>query len=253
MTDYPENLARHYDRDYAQSPRDADVVFYASLARAAGGPALEVGCGTGRVLLPIARTGVEVVGVDPSATMRDELAAKLAREDADVAARVSILDGSFERIPADGPFAFVCSAFRAIMHLTTRERLEAGLREMARVLAPGGTLVFDAFAYDPEIAARFTEPHLDVAYDVDGERVERWVSSTYDEATGLLHPSFEWRRGDVVEGPVTISMRCTTVDEITTLAERAGLVVDAIWSDVDGMPASPDAPGDLFVFARRPE
>ncbi len=250
-TVYPEALARHYDLDYVDG-RAADVTFYTSLARAATGRVLEVGCGTGRIVLPMARSGIEVVGVDPSPLMREQVAAKLEREPRDIAARVTVLDGTFEHIPDDGPFAFVCSVFRAIMHLTSAERLRAGLAEMARVLEPGGTLVFDAFAYDPELGQRFAEPHNDVGYEHDGERVERWASSTYDPETQLLHATFEWRRGERVEGPVTFPLRCTTAHEVTDLAEQAGLVVDAIWSDVDGTPADPDRPGDLFVFARRP-
>ena len=71
---YPKALARRYDRDYAAMGRSArDVGFYVELARAAQGPVLEMACGTGRVLLPIARAlaedgvpGASVTGVDPS-------------------------------------------------------------------------------------------------------------------------------------------------------------------------------------------
>src|SRR5262245_11537333 len=104
---YPAALARRYDRDYAAMGRSArDVGFYVERAREARGPVLEMACGTGRVLLPIARAlaadGAEdarVTGVDPSPEMRAQLLAKLAREPEDVRRRVTLHDGRFHRIP----------------------------------------------------------------------------------------------------------------------------------------------------------
>lgn len=250
MTTYPEALARHYDRDYAQNLRDEDVALYTKLAQEAGGPALEVGCGTGRVTIPIARAGIDVLGIDPSPLMREQLAQKLEAEAPDVAERATIRDGSFEEIPADGPFSFVCAPFRSIMHLPTPERLQAGLAEVARVLAPGGTFVFDTFSYDPEIAAKYAQPVKDLEYEVDGEKVVRWVSSRYDGVNQLLHATFEWHSGAMVHGPVSLPLRTTSIAEVTRLAGEAGLEIEKIWSDPSGTPATEDEPGDLFVFAK---
>src|SRR3954463_15753251 len=71
---YQRAIARSYDAEYAVT-RDAsgDCAFYAALAREAGGPVLELACGTGRVLLPIAREGIPCVGLDHSQAMLDVL------------------------------------------------------------------------------------------------------------------------------------------------------------------------------------
>ena len=67
---YESIIARHYDELYAvMRNRSGDVAFYGELARASGGPVLELGCGTGRTLLPIARSGIDCVGVDASPAM----------------------------------------------------------------------------------------------------------------------------------------------------------------------------------------
>src|SRR5438874_377731 len=73
-------LARFYDLDHAGFADDLD--FWRNLARQIGGPVLEVGCGSGRVLLPLARAGFEVVGIDTSAPMLDRLKARLHAEPA---------------------------------------------------------------------------------------------------------------------------------------------------------------------------
>src|SRR5678815_2448305 len=67
-----------YERFYAD--RKADVDHYVALASAHGGPVLEIGCGNGRILLPIARAGVRVMGVDRSLPMLADLRAKVRAE-----------------------------------------------------------------------------------------------------------------------------------------------------------------------------
>ena len=74
-----ESTARLYDAAYAAMPSlGPDAQFYEKLAAEIGGPVLEVGCGTGRVLLPIATHGIECAGIDASPAMLDEFAASLA-------------------------------------------------------------------------------------------------------------------------------------------------------------------------------
>ena len=64
-----EILASHYDTGYCSKQDLVDVPFYVDVARKSGGPVLEIACGTGRVLLPIAREGIEIEGVDNSESM----------------------------------------------------------------------------------------------------------------------------------------------------------------------------------------
>jgi len=75
-----QRAAKHYDAAYAAMGVADDAPFYLELAKLYGGPILEVGCGTGRVLLPIARSGIEIHGLDNSAPMLAVLKDKLSRE-----------------------------------------------------------------------------------------------------------------------------------------------------------------------------
>src|SRR5687768_16478288 len=113
--DYERLMADTYDAQYAVL-RDSsgDASHYAALAAETGGPVLELGCGTGRVLLPIARAGVRCTGVDPSAQMLRVLQAKEPPWNLD------IVQGTMQTFDlARRDYALAYSAFRAFQHLLT--------------------------------------------------------------------------------------------------------------------------------------
>jgi SAM-dependent methyltransferase len=135
-------IARSYDAEYGviRDP-SGDGAFYADLARETGGPILELGCGTGRVLLPIARGGEECVGLDASAAMLDVLRAKGPPPNLTlVEAPLTAYDLGAAR------FRLIFAAFRVFQHLCTVEEQLVALACVHRRLAPGGILAFDVFA-----------------------------------------------------------------------------------------------------------
>jgi ubiquinone/menaquinone biosynthesis C-methylase UbiE len=146
MDEYEGLLARNYDALYAgmRGPSN-DAAFYRELARESGGPVLEVGCGTGRVLLPIAALGVPCVGVDPSPAMLAALRAKNPPPTLElVEGRMQTFDLGGRRVP------LVTCPFRAFQHLLTVDAQLAALANIRRHLAPGGAFAFDVF--DPKLA-----------------------------------------------------------------------------------------------------
>jgi SAM-dependent methyltransferase len=121
-----------------------DISFYVEEALASGGPVVELGVGTGRIAIPTAAAGVDVIGVDSSAGML-EVCAEQARA-AGVAERLDLRVGDLRRPPVDERVSLVTCPFRAYLHLASdEERLEA-LRAARELLLPGGRLVFDVFA-----------------------------------------------------------------------------------------------------------
>src|SRR5262245_20825410 len=109
--EYDAIHARYYDRANAALRDGADVAFYLDLARETGGPVLEIGCGTGRVLLPIAHTGTSCVGLDSSPAMLDVLRAKMPPPNLrPVVARMQDFDVGPEC------FRLIFSAFRPLQH-----------------------------------------------------------------------------------------------------------------------------------------
>jgi SAM-dependent methyltransferase len=247
-TEYPEALARHYDQDYLAMGRTADVEFYVAMAARAAGPVLEVGCGTGRVLLPMARVGATVTGVDPSPLMRQQLLAKLSAEPEEVRGRVTVHAGRFQALPVPGPFALVCSPFRAFQHLYCREDQLAALQEMARVLAPDGLVAFDVFDFDPEAAARAEDGLYDCTHE-DG--VQRHVRSRFDLEQRLVTATFEWSSAEgAADGSAGCTLRIISRHELLELLDEAGLAPEAIHGDFDGSDWDPARPRELVVLAR---
>src|SRR5262245_44888419 len=107
-----EQTARFYDAAYASLPSlGPDAAFYEQLAVASGGPVLELGCGTGRTLLPIARRQLDCAGIDASPAMLARFRAKSGAE------KIALTQARMESFDLGRRFKFIFSAFRAFQHL----------------------------------------------------------------------------------------------------------------------------------------
>ena len=181
-----ENWADVYDSVYAYVTED--IPFYVEEARRSGGPVLELGCGTGRVALPIARAGIETVGLDVSPKMLDAArrkAAALTDEDGPLL----LLQGDMRELALDRAFSLVIIPFRGFLSLLS---VDDQVRTLSRVrdhLAPDGRLVFDIFVPDPDMLAQDQDVpyHLrDVIRPDTGERLVLWHQSRYDHHNQVI-------------------------------------------------------------------
>ena len=213
-----------------------DAAFYLTLAKKTGGPVLELGCGSGRVLLPVARAGIECTGLDPSRTML----ARLKKNDPPsnlrlVQARMQDFDLPGER------FALIYSAFRAFQHLLTVEDELSCLAAVRRHLAPGGTFALDVFAPKLDRIAVLKEPELPEVQWKDGNtEVRRMTSVTRDPAAQVFEVKFrhELRRpGKRPESrTVTTKMRYLFRYELEHLLARAGFSDIRVFGGFDRRP-----------------
>ncbi len=137
-----------------------DVGFYLEEATASRGDVLEVGCGTGRILLPIARAGSSITGIDGSRHMLERCRAKLSAEPAAVQSRVQLVQHDMRDFSLRAKFALIIAPFRVVQHLITIDDQLRFLATVARHLAPQGRLIFDVF-----------NPRFDLLVGADG--VER--------------------------------------------------------------------------------
>jgi SAM-dependent methyltransferase len=137
--------AKYYDEAYATKEDLQDLAFYVDIAKASGGPVLELACGTGRVLLPIAREGISIHGVDNSLPMLDVLQGKLRQELKDVRELVSASQGDIRSFRSNREYPLVIIPFRPLQHMFTVEDQVAALQTAAFHLEGGGHLVFDVF------------------------------------------------------------------------------------------------------------
>jgi SAM-dependent methyltransferase len=145
MSDLYSVSAKYYDEAYATLEDLRDLQFYLGMARRTSGPVLELACGTGGVLLPIAQQGVRIDGVDSSPAMLDQLQQKLAREPRQVRELAAISLGDLHSYRSERRYALVIIPFRPLQHMYNVKDQLAALNTAAFHLAPSGLLAFDVF------------------------------------------------------------------------------------------------------------
>jgi SAM-dependent methyltransferase len=185
---------RHYDT--LNSFMVADIPFYVEEARRSGGPVLELACGTGRLAIPIAQAGVEIVGLDLSPPMLAH--AHMKADSAGV--KVEFVDGDCRSLELGRKFALIFMAFNSMQHLHDYESLAGLFRSVRKHLAEGGRFLFDVFNPNLEILARNPEDRcLEREYeDPDRKGTMRFENSiNYDDASQVSHiKCYFVRRGD---------------------------------------------------------
>ncbi len=240
------NDADYYDFYELGNVGDAD--FYVEKAVNAKGLVLELGCGTGRVLIQIARAGVGIWGLDLSAEMLANADRKLLNESAETRNRVTLIEGDMRTFSIDRRFALIIVPFRSFQHMMTPTAQLECLQTIARHLEPGGTLVFDIF--DPDI--EYISAHkgslgaaqkLDARfwYPAASREVLVWESSEYDQTEQVLTQirTFEELTPSHVSAlryHSGLEVRYTFRFEMEHLLARAGFTVEALVGDFYGNP-----------------
>lgn len=171
-----------YDHEYRR--RRADVRFYRDLAARvldSSGTILDLGCGTGRVTIPLARDGYQVVALDQSTAMRGQLEARRARLPSAVRDRIDIRAGDLRSFSLKQRFPLIIAAFNVIEHLYTRVELAACLAAVKHHLAPGGCFAFDVQV--PDLGWLIRDPskrwaRTRVTHPTSGRRF--WYSTNHD-------------------------------------------------------------------------
>lgn len=137
--------AKYYDGAYAAMNDLVDASFYVGLAKASGGPVLEIGCGTGRVLLAVAREGIDIHGVENSGPMLAILNENLRQAPPALGARVHLHTDDMRSFRLDRKFPLVTIPFRPMQHMFTVADQVAALVSAAAHVAVGGLLAFDVY------------------------------------------------------------------------------------------------------------
>lgn len=220
-----------YDLVVQPGPCEA---FYRDLARRTGGPILELACGTGRLTLPLAADGHDVVGVDASRAMLSTAAAKARAENLDV----QLIHGDIRVVEIGRRFALVIVSCNSLAHLTSSEDLVAGLVNIERQLAPGGLLAFDIINPNINVLARGEAEtvRLDVGPNPSAAVAIEEVAA-YDPIQQIRISA--WRVHDPVVGDREIAplrLRLIFPQELPLLLKTAGLELAARYGDFAGNP-----------------
>jgi SAM-dependent methyltransferase len=247
-------LAEIYDAIYAD--RD-DHAFWTALAPDEGA-ILELACGSGRVLLPLAREGHEIVGVDLSAQMLARCRTALAGEPDEVRRRVRLVQADMTSFELGRRFALVTSPFRGFQHLTTVTQQLACLGRCHAHLTPDGLLVLDLFNPDPSLL--YEHPGTsgeEIAETVawsDGRTIRWWGRVTgYHRARQFnqCEMTYEITEPGRATRRVTerFPMRYLFRHEVEHLLARSGFRIVRLYGDYDRSPYGDDSP-ELIVVAQ---
>lgn len=243
-------LARYYDLENAELTEDLEL--WLDLAELQGSPILELGCGTGRVLLNLARRGHQVTGIDNSPEMLARLRAKLeAASGRHLAQPPRIVQAGLEDFDLPERFQLALMPFNTFMHLLTQEAQLDVLARIRRHLAPGGLLALDLANPGEAYAAQEQGLTLERSF-ADGERsVQQFSSIALDRAAQLARITWIYDStapdGSIQRSIVPLTLRYTFGAEMRLLLERSGLALQHLYGDYDRSPFTDGAPRMLVL------
>jgi SAM-dependent methyltransferase len=253
-------MAEFYDYIEPLATR-SDIAFYVGAARDCGGPILELGCGTGRILAPTARAGIEASGLDGSQYMLAACRRRVAGEAVDVQRRINLYCGDMRAFDLARRFRLITLPFRLFQYLLTVEEQLACLAAVRRHVEPNGSVILDVA--EPSIH-RLASP-LDATELVaeeastlsDGRRIicrhrnvdRDLCSQTFSTelAFHVTHPN-----GRSENFAHQHRFRYFFRFELEHLLARAGFAITDVYSGFDRCPYGSTYPGDL-IFIARPE
>ena len=187
-----DHIARYYDLSH--DPLTDDIRFILDLAATVAGPVLEIGCGSGRLLMPLARAGFDVVGVDTSSEMLARARLRLAAEPPEVRARVQLIEADVRELnlsPME-PFGLILFGYNTFMHFD-EAGAGAALKRLRPLLRAGGRLLIDVV--NPVLLSMATDdPDFmleDVLEDeVHGETIRQYTA--YESVMGEQAVDVAW-------------------------------------------------------------
>ena len=241
--------APFYDWENAQTLGRRDVAFWRGVAAGARGPVLELGCGTGRVSLPLARAGIALVGIDRSAPMLDRARARIARSShRRLGASLRLVRGDIRALPFGArSFSTVIAPYGILQSLIRPRDLTATLASVARVVASGGTFGIDLVPdvpkwreYENRVGLRGTSGRTQLTL------IESVRQDPKRRLTTFEQKYVERRGAETREHRFDLTFRTLSVPQMTRQLERAGFGVDAVLGDYRGRPW--DARADVWII-----
>lgn len=258
--DYRQVSAKYYDEAYSSKEDLADLEFYIERAKANGGPVLELACGTGRILLPIAREGIAIHGVDLSLPMIDVLQQRLRREPKDVRELVSVVHGDIKNFRSKQQYPLVIIPFRPLQHMYTVQDQVAALETAAFHLEDEGNLVFDVFypKFD-NLTAKIGEEFLELEWipqSDPGKVIRRYLrKESVDKINQNFTATFIFRtyEGTKLVGEETepLKMSYYTYPHLRALFLLTGLEIVEEYGSFDKTPLDNEARQMIFVLKRK--
>lgn len=256
MADAYAAIAPYYDLEFADF--DADVHLYLGYAGVVGSPILELGCGTGRLIVPLAMAGYRVCGLDASPAM-----IALARERLSLGGltHVDLRVGDMTDLTGypEHHFRMVFAAINSFLHLESRGDQLAALGAVRRVLHRDGILVLDLFHPIPAALQALDEQlHLDGQWTLpDGARLDRLSHRRLHVAEQRIETTLYYDRTDRL-GALTRTVaeygtRYVHRFEMEGLLAEAGFAIEGVYGSYQLDPLEDSSAVMVFVAHGRPD
>lgn len=254
-----DDYADYYDWENAQTVGKRDIVFWQRMAasaqaaarKGAAVPILELGCGTGRVAIPVAKSGADVIGIDRSESMlaRGRMRVKRAR----VGSHVKLVRGDIRHLPfPDRSFPLVMAPYGILQSLLDEKVLSATLREVNRVLTNKGTFGLELVADLPAWEEYSRHTSLRGRRGPKGKPIVLIESVKQDRRNHITRFEQEFVEGrgkTATRKKFTLAFRTLSVPQMVARLEKAGLEVSALLGDYQGGPW--DLRADVWIILAR--
>ena len=250
-----DEYAPFYDWENAQTLGRKDVRFWRDVAGRAVGHVIELGCGTGRISLPLARDGVSLVGVDRSAQMLEHAArrgASLRSRGKKQASTLRLVRADIRALPfGDGQFSMALAPYGILQSLLRDRDLTSTLASVHRVLEPGALFGIDLVPdvphwqeYKDKVRMRGRAPGGVQLTLIESVRHDRRRHLTIFEQVYMR------RRGrETTEHRFDLTFRTLPIPRMTRHLERAGFQIEAVLGDYRGGPW--DERADVWIILAR--
>jgi SAM-dependent methyltransferase len=248
-------IAGYYDLIHAHL--DEDLPMWEDFAHEIPGPILEVGCGTGRLLLPLAQAGFTLTGLDLSAVALET--ARVRLEAAGLAQQVTLVQADMRQfdLPAQD-FSLALLPLNTLMHCHTPADQLSTLRAIQRHLQPGGQLVIDLFHPDPLMLAEVDGRlyfEAELTDEATGHSVQWYWRHDIDLAEQMRHLTYILDdldpEGRLRRVTIPVSLRYFYRFELELLLQLAGFTVDALYGSYELEPFHSHSPR-LIAVAQKP-
>ncbi len=240
MSDY-NPIAYYYDLEYSRITGDLD--FYREMARQAGAQAriLEIGCGSGRVALPLLQAGFRVTGLDNSSAMLNLARQKLAVEPEETQKRGRFIEADMRDFELAGEqFDLIFIALNSFQHLLTQEDQLSFLRAARRHLAPVGLFIVDIL--NPEEKENYPadgrlELNTTFPNPPTGGTVHVFLSTTANSAEQQRHHTYFYDEtapdGTLKRTVTSFSLRYTYRYEMELLLDKGGFSLEDLYGSTE--------------------
>ena len=236
-SDYGDVFADVYDAWYHDLDDTASVVRFVQ-GFAGSNRVLELGVGTGRLAIPLADAGLDVVGIDNSALMLRELAPKVKPNH-----RLTTMRGHMVADMPEGPFGVVFAPYNTLFNLMSQEEQTECLRQAGTRLTSDGVVIVDCFIpFEPTVM----KMNKSVIRASDDERV--FATTTIHPDTQIIEGMFDEERSDGFACERYWEVRYASIDQIDAMAQAAGLTLVERWSSYERAPIDDSSARHISVY-----